>query len=615
LTDWTVATDDRAIDVPHRVGHGRGRGTGVMIYYYRAVAVDYDGTLTEGTRPDDDVLDAVEELRAQGVRVVLCTGRVLEDLRALLPDVDMRFDGIVAENGAVALTPATGERDVTATVPVELESALRERGVPLRRGRVLLDTVADYAHVVLEEVERLELDCQLVRNRHALMVLPAGVTKGSGLLEVLGDLGISHHSTVGIGDAENDHALLDVCELGVAVANAVPSLQARADIVLAEADGRGVARFLRGPVLSGDVQVQPRHARVEIGSYPDGSPVTVPASAVNVLISGDAGTGKSHLAGLFAERLIALGYSVCIFDPEGDYESLGRLPAVLVIGGGTDVPQPHQIARLLRHKFSSIVVNLSMVPADQKSSCYRDVSRALRSLRSEAGLPHWIFVDEAIQLMDGQSEPDGTGSLQPWGYCLVTHRPAALAPEILRNIDFVISRNDEGAMIGPGGALASGTRAVSATIASEGMQRTFVTAPRLCPHVRHWHKYLHFGVPVERRFHFRDADGLTGGSAGNLSELHQKLRGCDRRVLTHHLQLGDFSRWLHDVLREGRLSAELRTISRDFRKSGDAEDARRAILDAIERVHYGTERASPGAADMTCPEPFQPAGQHAGAVS
>ena len=56
------------------------------------------------------------------------------------------------------------------------------------------------------------------------MVLPPGVNKASGLEAVLAELGLSRHNVVGVGDAENDHAFLDMCESSVAVANAMPTL-------------------------------------------------------------------------------------------------------------------------------------------------------------------------------------------------------------------------------------------------------------------------------------------------------------------------------------------------------------------------------------------------------
>ena len=71
----------------------------------------------------------------------------------------------------------------------------------------------------LEVIRELGLDCQLVRNRSEMMILPAGVTKGGGVREALDDLGLSPHNTIGVGDVENDHSLLDICEIGVAVAN------------------------------------------------------------------------------------------------------------------------------------------------------------------------------------------------------------------------------------------------------------------------------------------------------------------------------------------------------------------------------------------------------------
>ncbi|HEV2729789.1 MAG TPA: HAD hydrolase family protein, partial [Terriglobales bacterium] len=57
--------------------------------------------------------------------------------------------------------------------------------------------------------------------------------KASGLKAALDELSLSFHNVVGIGDAENDHAFLAVCECGVAVANALPALKDRADIVTA----------------------------------------------------------------------------------------------------------------------------------------------------------------------------------------------------------------------------------------------------------------------------------------------------------------------------------------------------------------------------------------------
>ncbi len=98
-----------------------------------------------------------------------------------------------------------------------MSAALSARGVAHRSGQVLVACAAADEPAALEVIRELGLDCQLVRNRGELMILPAGVTKGTGLLAALGELGLSPHNAIGVGDAENDHSLLDACEIGVAV--------------------------------------------------------------------------------------------------------------------------------------------------------------------------------------------------------------------------------------------------------------------------------------------------------------------------------------------------------------------------------------------------------------
>jgi hydroxymethylpyrimidine pyrophosphatase-like HAD family hydrolase len=76
------------------------------------------------------------------------------------------------------------------------------------------------------------------------MALPTGVNKATGLAAALDELGLSPHEVIGVGDAENDHALLRACGLGAAVANALPMLKKAADIVLDKPRGDGVAELI-----------------------------------------------------------------------------------------------------------------------------------------------------------------------------------------------------------------------------------------------------------------------------------------------------------------------------------------------------------------------------------
>jgi hydroxymethylpyrimidine pyrophosphatase-like HAD family hydrolase len=76
------------------------------------------------------------------------------------------------------------------------------------------------------------------------MVLPASVNKATGLEAALGELGLSPHKIVGIGDAENDQAFLRICECAVSVANAIPALKEMSDFTTHADHGAGVVELI-----------------------------------------------------------------------------------------------------------------------------------------------------------------------------------------------------------------------------------------------------------------------------------------------------------------------------------------------------------------------------------
>jgi len=76
-----------------------------MPQYFRAVAIDYDGTLTDGPEPRRDVLEALWEFRGTGRRAVLVTGRIMAELRQEFPEVD-RAAWFTLEEARAMLNPA-----------------------------------------------------------------------------------------------------------------------------------------------------------------------------------------------------------------------------------------------------------------------------------------------------------------------------------------------------------------------------------------------------------------------------------------------------------------------------------------------------------------------------
>jgi hydroxymethylpyrimidine pyrophosphatase-like HAD family hydrolase len=209
-----------------------------------ALACDYDGTVAHDGRVEPATLAALRRVRESGRRLVLVTGRLLDDLARACPCLDV-FHAVVAENGAVLFDPASGDRRVLGEPPpTAFVEVLRRQGVePLEIGLVVVATRQPHEHAVLETIRSLGLELQVVFNKGAVMVLPPGVNKATGLVVALDRLGISLDATVGVGDAENDHAMLAAVGYGVAVANALASIKERAALVTVAPDGAGVAEL------------------------------------------------------------------------------------------------------------------------------------------------------------------------------------------------------------------------------------------------------------------------------------------------------------------------------------------------------------------------------------
>lgn len=212
---------------------------------YLALATDYDGTLASKGRVDEETLAALERLRDSGRQVILVTGRQLDDLVQVFPQLHL-FDQVVAENGALLYEPSTQqEKPLGESPPEKFLKLLHDKGVtPLSVGRVIVATWRSHETIVLEVIRRLGLEWQVIFNKDAVMVLPSGVNKASGLSVALSELGLSAQATVGVGDAENDYDLLKMCGCAIAVANALPLLKAHADFVTKGDRGAGVVELI-----------------------------------------------------------------------------------------------------------------------------------------------------------------------------------------------------------------------------------------------------------------------------------------------------------------------------------------------------------------------------------
>jgi hydroxymethylpyrimidine pyrophosphatase-like HAD family hydrolase len=383
---------------------------------YHVLATDYDGTLAHDGRVDDATVAALRRLRESGRRLVLVTGRELLDLQNHFSSLDL-FDRVVAENGALIYRPMTkDERVLASPPPPAFLDELKRRGVnPVSVGRVIVATWEPHQTAVLDAIRRLGLELQVIFNKGAVMVLPGGVNKATGLTAALEELGYSPHNAVGIGDAENDHAFLARCECAVAVTNALPSLKERADWVTRGDHGAGVVELIQallGNDLAGLDRELGRHA-ILLGRHADGAEVRVPPYGVDVLVAGTSGSGKSTLTKGLLERLSAAGYQYAIIDPEGDYEGF---EGALTLGDPRREPLPDEVLNSLETAGHNVVVNLLGVPLEQRPAFFDGLLPRLHELRTRTGRPHWLVVDEAHHLLPttwtraGETLPRDLGS-------------------------------------------------------------------------------------------------------------------------------------------------------------------------------------------------------------
>src|SRR5262245_33064937 len=287
---------------------------------FHALATDYDGTVAHHGLVDDATLAALERAKNSGRKLVLVTGRELPDLLTVFPRIDL-FDRAVMENGATVYDPKTKETRVLAEPPPsKFVTELKARGVgPISTGHVIVATWEPHQDTVLKVIHELGLELQVIFNKGAVMVLPSGVNKATGLVAALAQLGLSPHNAVGVGDAENDHAFLKVCECSAAVANALPAVKDTADVVTRGARGAGVAELIDEMIASdlSHLKTLARH-RIPIGETDDKQEEGIDPAGAGVMVCGTSGSGKSTFTTAILEGLSDAGYQVLVVDPEGD---------------------------------------------------------------------------------------------------------------------------------------------------------------------------------------------------------------------------------------------------------------------------------------------------------
>jgi HAD superfamily hydrolase (TIGR01484 family) len=558
---------------------------------YHSLACDYDGTIAHHGAVAESTIAALQDVKKSGRKLVLVTGRELDDLFRVFPHLDL-FDRVVAENGALLYRPGTREEKLLAEAPPnEFARELIRRGAErVSIGRVIVATWEPFETTAVQVIRDMGLELQVIFNKGAVMILPSGVNKASGLNAALLELGLSAHNVVGVGDAENDHAFLGLCECSAAVANALPMVKQKVDWVTSQPYGHGVEELIQHLIASDLAELEDRfRRRVRLGTR-DGKEVVVPPYGKNILIAGSSGAGKSTLATAFMEHLAEQSYQFLIVDPEGDYSAF---EFGVALGDNERAAGATEILDVLAKPGENPIVNMVSVGLKERPAFFESLLPRIQELRAHTGRPHWIIVDETHHVMPASRENTGIAiSRQMYGLMLVTLEPDRVAPAILSSVDLVIAIGENpdqtlhifseavgdrpppptGLTLHPGEAVAWFRRTSEPPF-------LFRSALPRSERRRHRRKYAEGELRPELSFYFRGPGGKLNLKAQNLNVFLQLADGVDDETWSFHLNNGDISGWFLNVIKDEELAAQAYRLEDAGHSPGESRKRIRAEIE------------------------------------
>jgi hypothetical protein len=457
---------------------------------------------------------------------------------------------------------------------------------------VIVATWEPHDPIVLQVIHDMGLELQVTFNKGAVMVLPSGVNKATGLRRALETLKLSPHNTVGVGDAENDHAFLAACECAVAVANALDSVKARVDFVTAADHGAGVVQLIDDIIATDLAELNRRLTRHDlvIGQVGTGADVRLTPHEGVLLIAGPSGGGKTRVTTALLERLCDAAYQFCVVDPEGDYH---EFPGAIALQGSDPRALVEEALRVLDRPSENVVVSLLGLRLEERPPFLQLLLPRLLELRGATGRPHWIVIDEAHHLLPSSWRPsEASVPAELDRLALVTVHPEHVAPSALELVDrlIVVGREPQATL----DAFAGGHHTAPVRLPPHEEDSTlswFVRAgaPPLrfrgfepaADRRRHQRKYAEGTLSAGRSFYFRGPDGRLNLRAQNLEVFMQLADGVDDETWQYHLRRHDVSNWFRDVIRDDSLAAD--AVGVEARKDLSADDSRSRIRAAIQR--------------------------------
>lgn len=558
---------------------------------YLCLAADYDGTLATHGKVEQPVIDALYRLKASTRKLILVTGRVLDELKVVFPEYEL-FDRIVAENGALLYNPDTKEERYLGDLPPAsfINELYRRRVEPLSIGKVIVATWEPHHSTILETIKQAGLELQVIFNKGAVMILPAGINKAKGLKETLKELNMSLHNVVAVGDAENDGAMLQTAECAIAVSNALPAVQNMADWVTDQPHGKGVIQLI-DRLLENDLEhlngKLTRHY-LSLGQQLNDTGFGISPYGPNILLSGTTKSGKSTMATFILEQLIEKHYQFCLIDPEGDYVDL---PSVVRTGDNVHQPVLEEVMSLLANPMQSVIVCILAVPLDDRPRFFNGLLSALSQMRREMGHPHWILVDEAHHMLPAPANASFYAIPDEFKNCLfITVSTEGMNEAILNKTTLLISMGDDAARaIGdfgryrklqlPQNAVTPLQKGQAWVWDVEAGKEPVLINTGIPEHLQQRHKKKYATGDMDyNSFYFRGPEAKLNLKAYNLMIFTQMALGIDEDTWIFHLKRNDYSNWLRHSVHDAELAGLVEAVENDKKHF---RDSRRKIVDLI----------------------------------